>query len=417
MSTLHTRPTIEIIPSRAAVCTTGQTKLTLMVRIVPPAVEKKCERPPLNIGLALDRSGSMGGEKLAAAKAAAIFLLRQLTPRDRVSVTVFDDRVETIVPSTLATGIDAIEAAINRVDARGGTDLHKGWVQGGIQVGRYIEKGALNRVILLTDGQANQGETNPRVICRDVRGLLREDISTSALGFGLGYNEDLLEAMAEAGGGNYAFVESERQLERIFEVELQQLNATVGKIVSLGLEAKENVKIRDVYNDLKRNSLGRLMLRNLIAEQPIEVVTKVRVEASRNGGEVLGVRLAWTDPKTGERHVLREVLSLPAVTADEWAALPENEMVLQARALLKVNRLRQRAAEAVDAGDYDGARRYAAEGSTTAKTSLPADLAALEVASFTDFDQDLTTGEYSRAAKTSKFAAYQRRTSRRSDEA
>ena len=125
----------------------------------------------------------------------------QLRADDRVSVVAFDDTTETVIASTPAADKARLKAGIARIDARGSTALHAGWVEGGVQVGAHLAPGHLNRVILFTDGQANVGETRPDAICNDVHGLATRGVSTSTLGIGADYNEDLLEAMARSGDG------------------------------------------------------------------------------------------------------------------------------------------------------------------------------------------------------------------------
>ena len=237
-------------------------------------------RPPLNLALVIDRSGSMAGQKLDYARQAAVYAVDQLRAEDRVSIVAFDDRVETVVASTTAADKARLRDGIARIDTRGSTALHAGWVEGGAQVGGHLETGRLNRVILFTDGQANVGETRPDAIANDVHGLATRGVSTTTLGIGSDYNEDLLEAMARAGDGNYYFIESPGQLPGLFAAELRGLLATVGRNVSLGLEPGPGVEILEVLNELERNSYGRLQLPNLLAgAAPVEVTLRLRVPA------------------------------------------------------------------------------------------------------------------------------------------
>jgi Ca-activated chloride channel family protein len=186
--------------------------LDVLVRIVPPQIESRGERPQLNLGLVIDRSGSMSGAKLRAARQAAIYAVEQLLPQDRISVTVFDNTVQTIVPSTLATDKSSIISRIQRIDTGGTTALYDGWYQGGIQVSQHLDPRGLNRVLLVTDGLANVGETNPDRIAGDVHGLAKRGVSTTTMGVGNDYQEDLLEAMANSGDGNYHFIEGRATL-------------------------------------------------------------------------------------------------------------------------------------------------------------------------------------------------------------
>ena len=177
--------------------------LDVLVRITPPTLPSDQARSPLNLSLVIDRSGSMGGPKIQQACEAACFAVENLRPCDRLSVVLFDDRIETLIPSTFATDKQALLTKIRQVNARGSTALHAGWVEGGIQVSQYLNPAHLNRVILLSDGQANVGETRPDAIANDVHGLAQRGVSTTTLGIGQGYHEDLLAAMASSGDGNF----------------------------------------------------------------------------------------------------------------------------------------------------------------------------------------------------------------------
>mgnify|MGYP002779651046 CR=1 FL=1 len=295
-------PAVELVPLRPAVRSDAPTALDVLVRITPPAVEAAGARPALNLGLVIDRSGSMGGQnKIGYARDAAAFAVRELAPTDRVSLTIFDDKVETLAASGPAADRDRLLRLIAGIHPGGSTALHGGWAEGAKQVAGHLVAGGLNRVLLLSDGLANVGESRPDAICTDVHAASAKGVSTTALGLGNDYNEDLLEAMARSGDGNYYYVESPRQLAAIFRTELRGLSATVGTDALLALEPGLGVAVADVLNDLDRDPDGRCRLPNLVSGFPVLVVLRLEIPPASGECRVLTVRLEWTAPCTGAR--------------------------------------------------------------------------------------------------------------------
>jgi Ca-activated chloride channel family protein len=412
MSDKKPKPQIEIIPERAAVQNDATTEMHVLVRVVPAAVEVSKARPKLNLGLVLDRSGSMAGEKIESAKAAAIYAVHQLQGDDRVAVTIYDDEVETIVPSTPVSDKSAIVRRLQSVEARNMTALHAAWVEGGVQVSSHLEAGRLNRVLLLTDGLANVGETNADRIASDVKGLATRGVSTSTLGVGLDYNEDLLEGMARAGDGNYYFIEGAADLERIFTSELHGLMATTGRKVSLGFEPQSGAEVLDVLNDLDTTKFGRVMAPNLVSGAPLEIVVKLKIPARQSESDVCFFRLAY-DGENGERVVMREVLTLPSVSSNAWQEMAQSARVLEQVAHKEASRMRRQATEAMERGDIAGAQSHLSSHAAYVACAAPA-AAWLqdELSEVGELQKDLQEGRVARALKLGKFSTYRKSRSR-----
>jgi Ca-activated chloride channel homolog len=347
------QPRIELIPEKTVTGRDRSTTMHVLIRIHAPAAQPNPTRVPLNLALVIDRSGSMEGAKLEYAKAAAKYVLEHLEPEDRVSVVSFDDRVEIPLPSSFARRID-LRRVLGEITHRGGTNLHGGWLEGGTQVAAHLKSGALNRVMLLSDGMANVGETNADRIAGDVRGLASRGISTSALGVGRDFDEDMMQAIAQSGDGNYHFIEHPSQLPHLFAAELAGLKNTFARTVSLGLEVEGGVEILDVLNDLSRNELGRLMLPNLMHGSTLEVLVKLRLPAA-SSLEALRVRLAYTPADGADRSVTRETLNLHGADDATYRAQTAHPDVLEALALFEVARAKTQMIAELDRGNAEAA--------------------------------------------------------------
>lgn len=405
-------PIIALVPLKSAVASDRAIELDLVVTIAPPHLETTIQRPALNLGLVLDRSGSMSGTKLRYAKQAACYAVEQLLPSDRVSVTIFDDEVETLVPSTLASDKATILACINTIRAGRSTALHAGWLQGAAQVSEHLDSDRLNRVLLLSDGLANVGERSPETIGEHVSGLATRKVSTSTLGLGNDYDEDLLATMSTRGDGNFYHVESPQQLPDIFASELQGLMATFGRAVSLGVRSQAGVELLEVWNDCDRTQHGNYMLPNLVSGSAQHVALRLRVPPTASGTNLCGFRLAWDESRSPRRREHRVMLQLPSVRYAEFEALPENPFVREQVALLQAARSRDAAIQQLDRGDYAAASQILLKTQETIRRA-PASLATqAETEQLQDLLDDLASGRSKASRKKARFQSLSRRRSR-----
>lgn len=405
-----TQPTMTLIPLRTVVASDQETTLDLLIKLEVPVAETEIARPSLNLGLVLDRSGSMSGDKLRFAKDAAAYMVSQLSPTDRVSLTIFDDDVDVLLPSMLADNPAGITRAIASIRAGGSTDLFEGWRQGSEQVKQFHDANRLNRVILLSDGQANVGETNPDTIAGKVHRLMEKGVSTSTMGVGDDYNEDLLEAMARSGDGNYYYIQSPVELPAIFNLELQGLSALVGQRVSLGVRGLNGVVVVDVLNDFDRTSAGNLKLPNLIHGGNLSVVIRLKVPAVMHATELCSLRLAYDEPKATERRTEIQKLELGSAPLGQLDEFPRNEEVEAAVALLMAARARKEAVRFLDHGDRQAARTRLGDAMSVMANSPRGEWSNIEMEMLADLDQDLTLGQDDRLRKKANFQSYQRRT-------
>lgn len=201
------------------------------------------KRPPVNLAIVIDRSGSMSGDKIVKAREAAIEAVERLSPDDIVSLVVYDNQVDTLIPAQRVGDGSRLIQAIRRIEPRGGTALHNGVVRGADEVRKNLEdRGFVNRVILLSDGLANQGPSTPEELGRLGGTLMRDGISVTTIGLGLGFNEDLMTRLAQRSDGNTYFVEHSSDLSRIFAAELGDVMNVVARRVVIEIEFPAGVR-------------------------------------------------------------------------------------------------------------------------------------------------------------------------------
>ncbi len=413
------QPKLTVTPVRPAVRSDLPTTLDVLLTITPPLPETQVSRPPLNLGFVIDRSGSMGERnKITFARQAAAFAVRELRPTDRVSVTIFDSEIETVFANAPASDPDAVVRVIEQIQPRGSTALHGGWQEGGRQVKAHRQIEGLNRVLLLSDGLANVGEARPDVIGNDVHKLARGGVSTTTLGVGDDYNEDLLEAMARSGDGNYYYVESPAQLPHIFRAELHGLTATAGVDVTLLLEPRAGVTVADVLTECDKTADGRLKLPNLIGGCPVRVLVRLNVDAFTGERDLLRFRLDWHAPQDDIRQSATAGLVLPAVPAGVWDGLAENAEVREQAVLLTSARQKKEAARAVERGELAAAERLLHANFDLLRAAPASPMIAQELADqeelAADFDAD--DADNAKFRKKAKHQAYRRHTSKPQEE-
>lgn len=265
------------------------------------------KRPPMNVAIVIDKSGSMQGDKIEQAKAAARAALDQLRADDIVSVVAYDDQVTVLVPATKVSDRRAILAGINKLAAGGWTALFAGTAKGAAEVKKFFARDKVNRVILLSDGQANIGPASPGELGRLGHKLHREGITVTTVGLGLGYNEDLMVQLAERSGGHHMFAERASQLAGLFQEGFGSLAGIVANEVEVTIDFAEGFRpVRplgapaDVIGDRVRARLAALYS-GVTDELLLEFETPKQAPSS---AKIATIRLAYHNLISGERETL-----------------------------------------------------------------------------------------------------------------
>jgi len=353
-------PKVEFFTTRAKLEAAKEQTVDVLIRITPPEPHLTYNtRPALNLSLVIDRSGSMEGEKMVRAREAAMFCVDQMLPTDRLSVVIFDERIDVLFPSQPVSNKQAMKDMISRIKARGSTALHEAWVRGGLTVSERMLDVGINRVLLLTDGLANVGLTNTDEIVSQAMGLFKRGVSTSTIGIGEDFNEDLLLPMAQTAGGNAWHVVKPDDMQRIFQVELEGLIAQFAHNVSLSLVPADGVRIADLLNDFELTETGRYRLPNLQAGALLEIVAQLRVGPQDEGTQLrlLDLRLGFTPQDARAAEVVKEAFTVEFADHVRVENLAVNHDVVKAVQFLMNSRARNEAMKAMDFGDYAVAQR------------------------------------------------------------
>lgn len=262
----------------------------VLVELEAPPAPRQAQREPVNLAFVLDRSGSMSGQKLALAKQAIETAVDRLLPTDRFAIVCYDDRIDVVVASTAASR-EAKTNAIDRlraIDARGSTDLGGGWLRGAEQVALAMAPAGVNRTLVLTDGLANVGIVDPAELARHARELRARGVTTTTFGVGADFDEALLQSMADAGGGHFYFIEHAAQIQDHIATEVGELLQVVARDATLEITAPDGLAIATLspYALERRGSRMQVLLGDLVAEQRLEVVLRVKFGYGPIGQEV-----------------------------------------------------------------------------------------------------------------------------------
>jgi len=357
-----TAPTLIITPRRPALLAGHDNELDVLVRVqAPDAPAELPNRNPLHLALVIDRSGSMSGQPLDEAKRCAEFVLDGLQPTDQLSLVVYDSDVETLVPAMALGDKELLRRAIRRIESRGMTNLHGGWLQGAGTLAPHTSDNVTSRVILLSDGCANEGLTDHDPIWAQCADLARAGVSTSTYGLGHGFNEELMIGMAKHGHGSSYYGQTADDLMDPFREEFELLNALCARRLRLEIEPAPGVKAK-LLNDYVADGQNAWLLPNLAFAGEAWAVVRLRVPspaaATEGQGEGLlslcsfSVRYTTLD---GEPRAIQPfALALPALPASAFHAIAEDELVARRAGELEAAYLQTKARTAARNGDWTG---------------------------------------------------------------
>jgi Ca-activated chloride channel family protein len=239
---------------------TGGSQLAYALIEAKPTALMAQVRMPLNFALVIDHSGSMRGAKLRNVREAVKMVIDRLEPTDYISVIIFDDTAQVIIPSMPANDKPGMKAAIDRIQDAGGTTMSLGMTQGLGELRRWDIPNVVKRMILLTDGVTYGDTDRCRQLARDAAAA---GVAINTLGIGSDWDEGLLDIIGQLSGGMPAeFIKTPSDAMAIFEQQIQSAvavairNAVLILRLPTGVSPRKAVKVLPIIQDVDHSALS-----------------------------------------------------------------------------------------------------------------------------------------------------------------
>jgi len=272
----------------------------------------------------------------------------------------FDDNVTVLVPATKASSRAEIRRGIEQIEAGGSTALFAGTSKGAAEVRKFLEREQVNRVILLSDGQANVGPSSPGALGELGGSLMKDGISVTTIGLGLGYNEDLMVRLSRESDGNHSFVENANDLVGIFDREFGEAMSVIAQDVQIRIECGAGIR---PLRTLGRSSeiSGQTVitqLNQLYGGQERHLLLEVEVPAHEPDTtvELASVTATFRDLGTNEQNALKEQARVQVTASREAVEAQEDKQVVSDFVLLEAAGVNQQAVQLRDEGRVEEAR-------------------------------------------------------------
>ncbi len=335
-----------------------------MVRIAVSAapVEKTSNTPKVNLSIAFDNSGSMHGQnKIQNARLAARNAVDLLADGDLFSLVLYNSSAKVLIPATSinASSRAEIKRTIDQIATMGNTALFAGVSLSADELRRNIDKpGWVNRLILLSDGQANVGPSSASELGRLGAALVKEGISVSTVGVGTDYNEDLMTSLAQNSDGNFYFVENSSQLSLILEKELGSALSVAAQGIKIKITCPPGIKPRGIVGHQCKieNQTIEMKFNQLYSGHDKVLILQLEVPAQPAGNStpLANVKLEYELTDSQKITAVDRSVTVAFTTDQAVAAASLNKAVSADVAIQQSNVLREEAIKEADAGNYKG---------------------------------------------------------------
>jgi Ca-activated chloride channel family protein len=291
--------------------------------------KEEFKRTPINLVLVVDRSGSMEGAKLSEAKRCVIDLIKRMNPKDKVGVVQYDDQVDTVLPLSPVEQVSSIlEPLIQGITANGSTSLHAGWLRGSEMLAPHAGRDATCHVILISDGLANHGLIDKARICEQVIALASAGVTTSTVGLGADFNEELMTSMAHAGQGSAHYGERAVDLAETFDAEIGLLSHLQWRNVEISIPHSPNSL--EILNSYQQTENGWRLPSIAMGSECwalLRMSMQDAIRIQRMYGTALEIKVNALDPSGNRFNFDFRMQNLPIVSETEYLSKQLHELV------------------------------------------------------------------------------------------
>ena len=270
---------------------------TLQVGFSTALTHDRQQLRPLNLSLVIDKSGSMSEfNKLERVKQALLVLVSQLRESDTLSIVTFDTTARVALPAHRLGSREEASAIIRSLRPGSSTNLEAGLMLGYKEAEKAFDRESTNRVILLTDGIANQGITSPQEIENESRAFNEKGIDLSTIGVGEDLNKDLLRDLAKSGRGLYHFIADNEDVQKVFAAEMQSLVSPVAQNPELEIVYSPRLHLDQVYGFEPRlgNNSVHIHLNTMNSGMTEVVLLRFKPILGQDAGATLPVKVHLT---------------------------------------------------------------------------------------------------------------------------
>jgi Ca-activated chloride channel homolog len=345
--------------------------INVMASLSAPDVEDASKRNPLSICAVIDHSGSMEGDKMEHVRRSMWKMIDHMTDNDSLSFVFFNSSVKTVQFRRMSSANkETMKQEIAKLAAGGSTDIGSAIMAANRLFDGYEgQTGSIERIMLLTDGQANYGAMEMNQF-KPIIEKTRKGVSLSTFGYGLGFNEDLLTSISKQGKGNNYFIENPDGVAKVFAVELGGLLTCFAQDMILSIKTHKGFSITNVLNDLDvsthQDNDGELVtdinVGDIYAGEHRDVIVRFefekRSQALPRPIVAADINVSYRSMEDAETKLSENKVKIEVVKTASEVTKERDKDITEQVAILEAAAAMSKAKQMADAGNWQGAQTY-----------------------------------------------------------